>query len=138
MCLQTRIRVRVVCTRAYHALFMHNMMIRPSEEELATFGEPDFTIYNAGALLQTTPLDGISRNSSTDAAGSTMHLYSFEQCFYLLCGYQFSCSCPCVMESACPRSLCFFLKMILMNLPVDTLSEWPSCSFSVIWGRLGC
>ena len=43
-----RLKVRVICSRAYHALFMHNMLIRPTTEELANFGEPDFTIYNAG------------------------------------------------------------------------------------------
>lgn len=30
------------------ALFMHNMLIRPTEEELETFGKPDFTVLNAG------------------------------------------------------------------------------------------
>jgi ATP-dependent phosphoenolpyruvate carboxykinase len=40
----------VVTERAYHALFMHNMLIRPSLEELEDFGEPDFIIYNAGGL----------------------------------------------------------------------------------------
>ncbi|EOR04235.1 hypothetical protein E3P89_00009 [Wallemia ichthyophaga] len=43
-----RIKVRVICARAYHALFMQNMLIRPSKEELDNWGEPDFTIYNAG------------------------------------------------------------------------------------------
>eukprot|EP01137_Pigoraptor_chileana_P000324 Opistho-2@36321 len=43
-----RIKIRVVCARAYHALFMHNMLIRPTVEELKHFGEPDYTIYNAG------------------------------------------------------------------------------------------
>ena len=43
-----RLTVRIICTRPYHALFMHNMLIRPSEEELEAFGEPDFVIYNAG------------------------------------------------------------------------------------------
>ncbi|KAJ1788447.1 Protein kinase C-like 1, partial [Coemansia sp. RSA 2399] len=43
-----RIKVRVVCARAYHALFMNNMLIRPTQEELDNFGEPDFTIVNAG------------------------------------------------------------------------------------------
>ncbi len=43
-----RLKVRVICARPYHALFMHNMLIRPTLEELETFGEPDFTIYNAG------------------------------------------------------------------------------------------
>ncbi|CAN6295722.1 unnamed protein product [Urochloa humidicola] len=45
---ENRIKVRIITSRAYHALFMHNMCIRPTEEELATFGTPDFTIYNAG------------------------------------------------------------------------------------------
>lgn len=27
---------------------MNNMLIRPTAEELRDFGEPDFTIYNAG------------------------------------------------------------------------------------------
>jgi len=43
-----RIKVRVICARAYHALFMHNMLIRPTRKELEEFGEPDFTIFNAG------------------------------------------------------------------------------------------
>lgn len=46
----SRLKIRVVCGRPYHALFMHNMLIRPSESELADFGTPDFTIYNAGAF----------------------------------------------------------------------------------------
>jgi phosphoenolpyruvate carboxykinase (ATP) len=45
-----RIKVRVICSRPYHALFMHTMLIRPAKDELANFGEPDFTIYNAGAF----------------------------------------------------------------------------------------
>jgi phosphoenolpyruvate carboxykinase (ATP) len=44
----TRVKVRVLCARAYHALFMHNMLIRPTLDELERFGEPDFVIYNAG------------------------------------------------------------------------------------------
>lgn len=43
-----RIKVRIICSRAYHALFMHNMLIRLTPQELDAFGEPDFTIINAG------------------------------------------------------------------------------------------
>jgi len=43
-----RIKVRIIATRPYHALFMHNMLIRPTAEELADFGEPDYVIFNAG------------------------------------------------------------------------------------------
>ncbi|KAK3004068.1 hypothetical protein RJ639_018599 [Escallonia herrerae] len=45
---ENRIKVRIVSARAYHSLFMHNMCIRPTPEELENFGTPDFTIYNAG------------------------------------------------------------------------------------------
>lgn len=39
-----RLKVRVICSRAYHALFMRNMLIRPTEDELKSFGEPDYII----------------------------------------------------------------------------------------------
>ena len=42
-----RIKVRIICSRPYHALFMHTMLIRPTREELTNFGKPDFVIYNA-------------------------------------------------------------------------------------------
>ena len=43
-----RIKVRIICSRPYHALFMRNMLIRPSPEELSNFGDADYTVYNAG------------------------------------------------------------------------------------------
>ncbi len=43
-----QLKVRVICARPYHALFMHNMLIRPTAEQLADFGEPEFVIYAAG------------------------------------------------------------------------------------------
>lgn len=43
-----QIKVRIVCERAYHALFMHNMLIRPTDQQLAQFNDPDYVIFNAG------------------------------------------------------------------------------------------
>eukprot|EP00250_Pteridium_aquilinum_P009310 c18587_g1_i1 orf=3-1154(-) len=45
-----QIKVRIISARAYHSLFMYNMCIRPTPEELEDFGTPDFTIYNAGSF----------------------------------------------------------------------------------------
>ena len=45
-----QIKVRVIAESAYHALFMHNMLIRPTAEQLANFGEPDVVIFNAGSF----------------------------------------------------------------------------------------
>eukprot|EP00913_Durusdinium_trenchii_P013316 g12498.t1 len=57
-------RIRVITSRAYHALFMHNMLIRPTAEELANFGEPDYTIYNAGAFPANRATDGMTSGTS--------------------------------------------------------------------------
>lgn len=49
-----RQKIRIVCTRAYHALFMRNMLIKPTAQELKKDflnGEPDFHVFNAGELL---------------------------------------------------------------------------------------
>lgn len=43
-----QIKVRIICARAYHALFMHNMLIRPTAEQLTDFGDPDYVVFNSG------------------------------------------------------------------------------------------
>ncbi len=63
---QERLKVRIICTRAYHALFMHNMLIRPTKEELANFGEPDFVILNAGQFPANKHTRGMSSKTSID------------------------------------------------------------------------
>ncbi len=59
-----RLKVRVVCARAYHALFMHNMLIRPTARQLAEFGEPDFVIYNAGQCKANAQTPGVGSQTS--------------------------------------------------------------------------
>ena len=61
-----RIKVRVVCSRPYHALFMHIMLIRPTPEELADFGEPDYVILNAGAFPANRFTTGMTSKTSVD------------------------------------------------------------------------
>jgi len=61
-----RIKIRVICSRAYHALFMHNMLIRPTTEELKSFGEPDFTIYNSGRFPANRYTRDMSSTTSVD------------------------------------------------------------------------
>ena len=43
----TRLKVRFIMEVAWQAHFVKNMFIRPTEEELAAYGEPDFVCYNA-------------------------------------------------------------------------------------------
>jgi phosphoenolpyruvate carboxykinase (ATP) len=61
-----RIKVRVICSRPYHALFMHTMLIRPTHEELANFGTPDLVIYNAGAFPANRLTSGMGSTTSID------------------------------------------------------------------------
>ncbi len=61
-----RLKIRVICARAYHALFIWNMLIRPTEEELASFGKPDFVIYNAGAFPANKHTKGMTSRTSID------------------------------------------------------------------------
>ncbi|MBX2799229.1 MAG: phosphoenolpyruvate carboxykinase (ATP) [Myxococcales bacterium] len=59
-----QIRVRIITTRAYHALFMHNMLIRPTAEQLADFGEPDYVIFNAGEFSANRHTTGMTSKTS--------------------------------------------------------------------------
>lgn len=59
-----RIKIRIICARAYHALFMHDMLIRPTDEELQSFGKPDFTIFNAGEFPANRYTTGMTSSTS--------------------------------------------------------------------------
>ncbi len=43
----TRLKIRFIMEVAWQAHFVTNMFIRPTAEELASFGEPDFVVMNA-------------------------------------------------------------------------------------------
>jgi phosphoenolpyruvate carboxykinase (ATP) len=53
-----RIAVRFIVERPYHALFIRQLLIRPTSEELATFS-PDWTVFDAGRLKMTPGIDPV-------------------------------------------------------------------------------
>src|ERR1700753_2830608 len=61
-----RMKVRVICSRPYHALFMRTMLIRPTKEELTSVGEPQFVIINAGAFPANKLTTGMGSTTSID------------------------------------------------------------------------
>jgi phosphoenolpyruvate carboxykinase (ATP) len=63
-----RIKVRVICARPYHALFMYNMLVRPDAAQLDSFGEPDFVIYNAGQFPANAHTTGMTSKTSVDVS----------------------------------------------------------------------
>ena len=76
-----RIRVRLVTTTAWHALFARNMFIRPEPEELADF-EPDFVILHAPYLAVDPALHGVR--------SSTVIALSFEQRLIVIAGTEYA------------------------------------------------
>ncbi|HBK09372.1 MAG TPA: phosphoenolpyruvate carboxykinase (ATP) [Acetobacteraceae bacterium] len=76
-----RVRVRLVTTHAWIALFARNMFIRPLESDLPSF-EPDYVILHA-PLFQTDPkVDGV-RSSTTIGL-------SFEQKLIIIAGSEYA------------------------------------------------
>jgi len=63
---KNRATIRVICSRPYHALFMHNMLIRPTTDELKGFGTPDAVIYNAGEFPANRRTKGMTSKTSVD------------------------------------------------------------------------
>lgn len=61
-----RIKVRVICARPYHALFMHNMLIRPDRAELDSYGEPDCVIFNAGTFPANRHTSGMTSKTTVE------------------------------------------------------------------------
>jgi ATP-dependent phosphoenolpyruvate carboxykinase len=45
-----RIKIRVICSRAYHALFMHTMLIRSTRDELATLTGKRISLKHTRAI----------------------------------------------------------------------------------------
>jgi len=77
-----RLKIRVICERPYHALFMYNMLIRPSEDELENYGEPDWVIYNAGTFPCNRFTGAMSSSTSVDLC--------FERKEFLILGTQYA------------------------------------------------
>lgn len=77
-----QIKVRIVCTRPYHALFMNNMLIRPTDEQLAEFGDPDYVIFNAGQFPANRYTTGMTSKTSVDL--------SFEQHEVVILGTEYA------------------------------------------------
>lgn len=79
---EERIKVRIVCTRPYHALFMWNMLIRPTQEELENFGNPDYVVFNGGQFPANRYTTGMTSKTSVDL--------SFEQQEIVILGTEYA------------------------------------------------
>lgn len=53
-----RLRVRVLTTKAFHAMFVNNMFVRPTAEELENF-DPQFTVFCAPEFEADPEVDGV-------------------------------------------------------------------------------
>jgi len=76
-----RVRVRVVTTHAWAALFARNMFIRPPAEELANF-KPDYVILHAPKFQADPAIDGVR-------SGTAIAL-SFDQRLIVIAGTEYA------------------------------------------------
>jgi phosphoenolpyruvate carboxykinase (ATP) len=76
-----RVPVRVITTRAYHALFMQNMLVPPTQEELSHFEDP-FVIFNAGVFPANRRTEGMTSSTSVSV--------SFERKEMVILGTQYA------------------------------------------------
>lgn len=79
-----RIKIRIVTGRPSHALFARQFLLRPfgnEEEELAAFGVPDFTLYDAG--------DFPANRAASFASSSTLCTLSFQHREAVILGTQY-------------------------------------------------
>lgn len=60
----SRVAIRVICERPYHALFMRNMLILPETLNDPGFEQPDYTIINAGRCRADTRIEGVETETS--------------------------------------------------------------------------
>lgn len=69
-----RTPVRVITSRAYHALFMQNMLVQPEEHELVEFEKTGptrpFVIFNAGVFPANRQTEGMTSSTSVSVSFS--------------------------------------------------------------------
>ena len=72
----TRLKVRFIMEVAWQAHFVKNMFIRPTEEELANYGEPDFVSFNAAkAKVENYKELGLNSSANTDKEGKSTAIF---------------------------------------------------------------
>lgn len=121
-----RIKVRVICARPYHALFMHNMLIRPQRSELASYGEPDCVIYNAGAFPANRHTTGMTSKTSIDL--------SVEEREVVILGTQYAGE----MKKAVFTLMNYLMpKAGVLSMHCSATSDRESAESSVLFGLSG-
>ncbi|KAL0381473.1 UNVERIFIED_CONTAM: Phosphoenolpyruvate carboxykinase (ATP) [Sesamum angustifolium] len=118
---ENRIKVRIVSARAYHSLFMHNMCIRPTPEELENFGTPDFTIYNAGQFPCNRYTHYMTSSTSIDLnlARREMVILGTQYAGEMKKAFSVLCTISCLSVKSCPSILAAIgakMEMLLSSL----------------------
>ncbi|MBO5564469.1 MAG: phosphoenolpyruvate carboxykinase (ATP) [Lachnospiraceae bacterium] len=75
-------KFRIVCELASQALFINDLLIRPTAEELQSFGEADFTIIAAPGFKCIPELDGTRSEAAI--------MIDYEAKMVLICGTQYA------------------------------------------------
>ncbi len=75
-------KFRIINELASQNLFIHQLLIRPTEEELAAYGEPDYTIIAAPGFKCDPEVDGVNSEAAI--------IIDYEAHKILICGSQYA------------------------------------------------
>ena len=75
-------KFRIVNELASQNLFIRNLLIRPTKEELENYGEPDFTVIAAPGFKCIPEVDGVNSEAAI--------MVDYEEKLVLICGSQYS------------------------------------------------
>ncbi len=84
---------------------MENMLIRPTRDELATYGTPDFVIYNAGEFP--------SNKYTKDVSSSTSISINFHLRQMVILGTQYAGEMKKVCVYECGVCACAWVSCVL-------------------------
>lgn len=75
-------KFRIINELASQNLFIQNLLLRPTEEELRNYGEPDFTVIAAPGFQCIPEIDGINSEAAI--------MIDYEERLVIICGSQYS------------------------------------------------
>ena len=75
-------KFRIINELASQNMFIHQLLIRPTEEELANFGEPDYTMLVAPGFKCDPVVDGVNSEAAI--------IIDYEAHFIIICGSQYA------------------------------------------------
>lgn len=107
-----KLKIRIISPMLCHNLFIYNLLIKPTEEELYNFGTPDFTIYNCDKIPFINDNNSIQINFTKKEIlilGNSSEI-DIQECIYNIINYETICT------DILPLNSCSFINYNKLNM----------------------